>query len=314
MLYNYIFPNKNIPEKDFAEHYKKFQDVTKIIAHQTPDQVKETLKETVNGIKHSNIESIGSLGSGNFLNLVKISETKNSILAETEACVFMDHVVSLSNKITFKDKPRQIAVFKDEITKLECEPAKLIELRDRSIGLSEIAIQENPYFQNAVHNFVSSVENESFKYIQVLITYSTLDQTLTAVPFGQKLALALGFKVYVLTYYSLQNPGSLTIFLTTVQEGLADPSKINLPLKIYDAVYEKRYTIGYRIGAFLFGHYIFGGNKVPEVIEQTSRFMPKSELLSGIFDGIKPDYKVITDVARTIKETAKEVAKETSKK
>jgi hypothetical protein len=116
-----------------------------------------------------------------------------------------------------------------------------------------------------------------------LIEYSKISEVLTGVAVNDKIALAVGIKVFILTYYSLQDPNSLQFFLTAVKKSFQSPSSINLP-NIYSAVYEKRYyfvsTIG---GALLTSIFLPYGRELTSVVVETGKYLPKSELVQTIF-------------------------------
>jgi len=262
-----------ISKQHFLEHYKKFQPVLEQIK-QNDEQKSATLRLTINNVCEKK-----TANSQELIHLVTLPD--ESINTRAQAISFLDRTLDVSSQLKFKDPERLQSCFKSGLAQYHSNPDDLLAIKHASLAFKNTAISNHPDFQQAVYNCNSSLDSSSLPYVEFLVEYSKVSEVLTGVAVNDKIALAVGIKVFILTYYSLQDPNSLQFFLTAVKKSFQSPSF--LP-NIYSTVYEKRYyfvsTIG---GALLTSVFLPYGRELTSVVVETGKYLPKSELVQTIF-------------------------------
>jgi len=169
-----------------------------------------------------------------------------------------------------------------------------------SLGFKNTAIVNHPHFQNAVYDFRSSLDSSSLPYLDFLIEYSKICEVLTSVALDEKIALGVGVKVFILTYYSLKNPDSLQLFLTAVKKGFQDPNSINLN-NLHTALYQKRYYFAISISAiFLTSIFNSYGSQLTSAVVETGKYLPKNELVKSVFFSTRENVQSLLYMAGSI--------------
>ena len=246
-IYTIIFPNSiEKTQENFLEHYKNFKPVLDEIT-QSKVQQDSTFALVSTSVFQSKL-----IQTKEFLNLVTFptppGHQDNFSLAPnvstSAATAFLEQSRLTSNKIIFKDPVNLQNNFKVEATHFISNTERGTALKLEAESLSNILINQNPYYFQAVTRFTSSLDvTSSCEHIGTLIQFAKFQELLTGLSLSQQLSLGMGFKLYALTFYSLQNKNSLKIFLAEVKTRLLNSNMSNLRGEISNIIYENRYSI-----------------------------------------------------------------------
>jgi len=299
-LFNIIFGNSPSSschildsKNDFLNHYEKFKPVLA--------QIKQTESQKSDGLRLT-VKNIFEKKTTNSEDLVGLVTTlpDDSMTTRAHAVSFLDNMLSVSSKLRFKNSENQESFFRLGLDQFQSSPEELSTIKKMSLGFKNTAIVNHPHFQNAVYDFHSSLDSSSLPYLDFLIEYSKISEVLTSVALDEKIALGVGVKVFILTYYSLKNPDSLQLFLTAVKKGFQDPNSINLN-NLHTVLYQKRYYFATSISAiFLTSIFRSYGTELTSAVVETGKYLPKNELVKSVFFSTRENVQSLLYMAGSI--------------
>lgn len=239
-VYGIIFPNDmttNKIQEDFLEHYQKFNPVLNELK-QTSSQQDSTFALITTSVIESK-----SLNSNDFLQFVTFPvSTQNSIVppVRSVASAFLDESLNVSKKFILKDTHILKNNFLIEAKYYTATRENALTLKREAQELGSYIIQENPYFRQSIKKFLSSFHIIDIQHLNTLIEFAKMQELLTHFSLSQQMSLSMGFKLYALTYYSIQKAGGFKAFLIEIKREIQNPSLISIFGKVSNIVYQNR--------------------------------------------------------------------------